>query len=328
MPMTTGRSDSIRPSHISPSSSGGPAAPARAGIPAACLFGVVALAAVAAIYGLVVDDAYRDVPELLRQTWRAQDAVTLATLPVLLGAWRRAREGSFPAHVLAIGVVTWLAYVYAHLSIGAAFNRMFLVHVAVLALAGFALLDGLVRVDVAAVGPAFTRAPRRAAAWFFVVAGLGIAGLWLSDIVLGLTGGTPANLGLGGLANPTWVLDLAWVIPWSLAAAAMLRRGHPAGPTIAGPLLVMLTILSAAMLVTTPFALSAGLGDDPVVGPQLVVFTVLFAVLGAVEMALLVRSTQRTTSRPRVWWRPGWWPVDAAPAGRGHAGTEPAAESR
>lgn len=327
MPTTTARSDPTRPARTSRGSPRGQAATARAGLPAVCLIGVVALTAVAAVYGLVVDDAYRHVSELLRQTWRAQDAVTLAVLPVLLGAWRRARAGSFPAHVLATGVLTWLAYVYAHLAIGAAFNRMFLVYVAVLALAGFGVLDGLVRVDVAAVGPGFTRAPRRAAAWFLVVAGLGIAALWLSDIVVGLAGGVPANLGLGGLANPTWVLDLAWVIPWSLAAAAMLRRGHPAGPTIAGPLLVMLTILSAAMLVTTPFALAAGLGDDPVAGPQLVVFTVLFAVLGAVELALLVRARRRTASLPRVWWRPGWWAVDAAPAGRGHAGTEPAARS-
>lgn len=327
MPTTTARSQRTRASGTLPGAPRGRRSD-RAGVPTVCVVGVVASAAVAAVYGLVVDDAYRDVPELLRQTWRAQDAVTLATLPVLLGAWRRARSGSFPAHVLAAGILAWLAYVYAHLAIGAPVNRMFLVYVAILALAGFGLLDALVRVDVAAVGPAFTRAPRRVAAWFLVVAGLGIAALWLSDIVVALAGGVPANLGLGGLANPTWVLDLAWLIPWSLAAAAMLARRHPAGPMIAGPLLVMLTILSAAMLLTTPFALAAGLGGDPVVGPQLVVFTVLFAVLGAVELALLLRARPRTAALPRQWWRPGWWPLEAAAAEQGHAGREPAARSR
>jgi hypothetical protein len=48
------------------------------------------LVIVAATYGLVVDDAYRLVPPLTRETWRAQDAVTLATVPVLLWAtWRQ-----------------------------------------------------------------------------------------------------------------------------------------------------------------------------------------------------------------------------------------------
>ena len=40
------------------------------------------------------DDAYRLVSPLTRQTWRDQDAVTLATVPVLLWATWRARAGS------------------------------------------------------------------------------------------------------------------------------------------------------------------------------------------------------------------------------------------
>src|SRR5665647_1921189 len=44
------------------------------------------LVMIAAVYGLVVNDAYRLVSFLTRETWRAQDAVTLATVPVLLWA--------------------------------------------------------------------------------------------------------------------------------------------------------------------------------------------------------------------------------------------------
>jgi hypothetical protein len=43
---------------------------------------------------------------------------------------------------------------------------MFLVYLSVMSLAGFAMLDGLLRVDVAAASPAFARVPRRATAWF------------------------------------------------------------------------------------------------------------------------------------------------------------------
>jgi len=193
---------------------------------------------------------------------------------------------------------------------------MFLVYVAILGMAGFAMIDGLVRVDVQAVAPAFTRAPRRAAFWFLTVAGVGIAGLWLSDIVPALPDGLPANLHLAELPNPTWVLDLAWIIPWALAGARMLRRGHPAGPIVSGVILVMLLILSFSMLAVTPVALLDGLGDDPDIRPQLAAFTVIFAVLGTSEALLLATARRRLGVSPAQWLRPSWWPQQDVAAPR------------
>ena len=266
------------------------------------------LVIIAAVYGLVVDDAYRLVSPLTRETWRAQDAVTLAMVPVLLWATWRARAGSLGAHLVSVGILIWLTYGYAHLSIGAPFNAMFLVYLSVLTLAGFAMLDGLLRVDVAAALPAFAHVPRRATAWFLAIAGAGIAVLWLSEIVVALPGGLPTNIYLSELPNPTWVLDLGWIIPTALAAALMLRRRRPAGPVIAGAMLVMLLILSATMLTVVPFALAAGLGTDPVVSQQLVVFTVLFTLLGGIEIWLLARSRRRLDVVTASWLRRGWWP--------------------
>lgn len=276
------------------------------GLPLGYVLVLAALVAVAAIYGLANDGAYRLVRPLTRATWRAQDAVTLATLPVLVGAARRAAAGSFRAHIAVVGIVTWLAYSYAHLAIGAPFNDVFLVYVAVTGMAGFAMLDGLVRVDVRAVAPAFARSPSRAVAWFLLVAGLGIAGLWLSDIVPGSVGGLPRDLHLGELPNPTWVLDLVWIIPLALGAAWMAWRRHPATPLVAGSLLVMLLVLSLAMLAVAPFALAAGLGGDPEVGTQLIVFSVVFTALGAVEAWLLIGSGRRIGDIG-AWRLASWW---------------------
>jgi hypothetical protein len=150
------------------------------------------LVIIAAVYGLVVDDAYRLVSPLTRETWRAQDAATLATVPVLLWATWRARAGSLSAHLVSLGIMIWLTYGYAHLSGWAPFNAMFLIYLSVMTLSGFAMLDGLLRVDVAAASPAFARMPRRATAWFLAIAGVGIAVLWLSDIVVALPGGLRA----------------------------------------------------------------------------------------------------------------------------------------
>lgn len=265
------------------------------------------LVILAAGYGLFVDDVYRLVSPLTRETWRAQDAVTLATVPVLLWATWRARAGSLIAHLVSVSILIWLTYGYAHLSIGAPFNAMFLVYVSVMSLAGFGMLDGLLRVDVAAVSPAFARGPHQATARFLAIAGVGIAMLWLSDIVVALPGGLPTNIHLAELPNPTWVLDLGWIIPSALAAAVMLRRHHPAGPVVAGTMLLMLLILSATMLAAVPFALAAGLGADPVVSQQLVAFTVVFTVLGSIETWLLARAWRRLDVVTAPWLRRGWW---------------------
>jgi hypothetical protein len=277
-------------------------------LPVVYLSMLAILVIIAAVYGLVVDDAYRLVSPLTRQTWRAQDAATLASVPVLLLATWRARTGSLSAHVASVGILTWLTYGYAHLSIGAPFNAMFLVYLSVMSLAGFAMLDGLLRVDVAAVAPAFAHVPSRATAWFLTIAGAGIGVLWLSEIVVALPGGLPTNIHLSELPNPTWILDLGWVIPTALAAAWMLRRRHPAGPVIAGAMLVMLLTLSVTMLMVVPFALSAGLSADPVVSQQLAVFAIVFTVLGGLEIWLLARARRRLGVVTSSWLRRGWWP--------------------
>jgi len=266
------------------------------------------LVIIATAYGLVVDDAYRLVSDLTRQTWRAQDLVTLAMVPVLLWATWRARKGSLPAHLVSVGILFWLTYAYAHLSFGAPFNAMFLIYLSVLTLAGFAMLDGLLRIDVALVSSSFDRAPRRATAWFLGIAGVGIALLWLSEIVVALPDGLPTNIHLSELPNPTWVLDLGWVIPTALAVAVLLRRRHPAGPVIAATMLVMLLILSVTMLMVVPLALAAGLGPDPVVRQQLVLFTIVFTTLGAIETWLLACAQRRFGPVDARWLRHGWWP--------------------
>lgn len=275
---------------------------------------LAALVAIAAIYGLVADDAYRLVRPLTRATWRAQDAVTLITLPVLIAAARRAGAGSFRAHAIVVGICTWLTYSYAHLAVGAPFNTVFLVYVAVTGMAGFAMLDGLVRVDVRAVAPAFAEVPFRATMWFLLVAAVGIAGLWLSGIVPGWFGDLPRELHLAELPNPTWVFDLAWIIPLALGAAWMARRRHPATSLVAGSVLVMLFVLSLAMLAVAPFAVAAGLGDIQDVRAQLIVFSIVFTLLGGIEAWLLV-TAGRHMGRVGAWRTASWWCTTERTAG-------------
>jgi len=70
----------------------------------------------------------------------------------------------------------------------------------------------------------------------------------------------------------------------------------------------MLLILSARMLAVVPFALAAGLDADPVVSKQLVIFAILFTLLGRIETWLLARARRRLGVVTPSWLRSGWWP--------------------
>jgi hypothetical protein len=260
-----------------------------------------------AAFGLLNEDSYPGVSELQRQTWRAQDAVNLVTVVLLVVTKRLSAAGSWRGHVAHVGLLAWFAYCYFHLAFGAVFGPMFLVYLAAAGLAGFGFIDGLVRVDLSrpAARPSF---PRRSASAFFAVTGVGIAGLWLSEVVPGVIGiSTPPNIHLGGLPNPTWVLDLVWLIPWALATVWQLSSRHRAAQLNAVALLVLLTVLSTSMLAVTPFALSAGLGPDPIAGPQLVAFSVVFGVLGTIEAVLLWFALRGRGRQPLDSTR-SWWP--------------------
>ena len=71
--------------------------------------------------------------------------MTLTTVPVLLWATWRARAGSLGAHLVSVGILIWLTYGYAHLSMGAPLNALFLIYLSVMTLSGLAMLDGLLR---------------------------------------------------------------------------------------------------------------------------------------------------------------------------------------
>ena len=260
----------------------------------------------AAGYGLIVPGAYAGVTELQRQTWRAQDAVNLIAAVALCLSSGRSTAGSWRGHLVQLGLLGWLAYCALHLAIGAVFSPVFLLYLAVIGLAGFGLLDGLIRVELTerSVLPGF---PNRPMAIFLAVGGTGIAGLWLSEIVPGILGlARPANLHLSGLPNPTWVLDLVWLIPWALAAARKCWRSQPSAQLVSVPLLVLLGMLSVSMLAVIPFGLNAGLGTDPVAGPQIVVFSVVFSVLGLAEAALIA-GCLRGGAGLAVELRDSWW---------------------
>ena len=284
-----------------------PRRPAPAGQPLSLWYSVVlgTVLVVATLYGLLAEDAYRVADEVVAQG-RGQDLLTLATIPVLLLTARAALAGSLRAHLAWCGLMTYVAYSYAVYAFGVPYNDVFLLYVAAFGMATFGLLDGLLRIRVDLVAPAFERAPRRGTAYLLLTTGCVFALLWLSDIMQAFPGGLPETRLAYDLPNPVYVLDLALVIPLVVAAGLLLLQGLPAGPVLAAVLLCKLLTLSLAVLSMLVFMVAGG--DAPSADDMVV--SSLFAVLAATSGGLLIVGNRRLLPVGGSWLRRSIWSAD------------------
>lgn len=275
-------------------------------LPVAFSWALAALLAVATLYGLVADEPYRaadGVRETMPAALRGQDLLTLLTLPVLVGAARAARRGSARAHLLWLGLAFYYLYTYVMYAFSP-FTDVFLAHVAIMGLAGYGLLDGIVRLDVVAIADALRDAPRRATGWFLViVAGLFTA-IWLAMIVPAIPGGLPEARMTYDIASAVHILDLAFVLPLLGATGVLLLRGSPAGPALAAVLLTLKVVLGLALL-SMSFAFTA----EPQWGE-----VGLWAAIVVISSGWIVAGLRRMRPVGPDWLRAQFWPSSDRPS--------------
>jgi hypothetical protein len=253
----------------------------------------------ATLYGLLAEHAYRTPADIAAQG-RGQDLLTLLTVPVLLRAAGRARAGSLRAHLLWVGLMLYYVYSYLMYALATPYNDAFLAYLAALALSGYGLLNGLIRIDVHRVRPAFGWLPRRGLGGYLLAVGAGFAVLELAPIVAALPGRVPADGFAPGLPNPVYVLDLTLFLPLCITTAVLLWRDHPASPVLAAIVLTKKATLGLAVLLMIVFQRADGIPLNPAM-------TAIFATITAVDLALLAVGTART--QPVAGWlREHWWP--------------------
>ena len=207
----------------------------------------------------------------------AQDTVNLAVVsPAIVILALLAARGSLGAHLAWLGTLAFTVYNYVIYTLSVHVGPLFLPWVAVLGLAGYALVGGLVVLDVGAVKARLARAPRRLPGWFLVVVAALFTALWLAGIIPAvLAGNVPAGARELGLpSSPVHVLDLAFALPAAFAIGVLLLRGRALAYASAPGLLVFLALTGLPILLT-PFVADAR-GDVPgwAVVPPLAVVTV------------------------------------------------------
>jgi hypothetical protein len=180
------------------------------------------------------------------------------------------------------------------------FNQLFLLDVAMLALAAWSAGVLLWQTDVARLGRSFTdRAPvRGVAVYAWAVVTLN-ALAWLSRIVPALVGGGQAAFlhGTGLPTHPVYIQDLALWLPLIAVAAAWLWRRRAWGYVLIGATLVMLILESAGIAVDQWYGHAAD-PASPVASAALTPAFGLLALIGLVPTYYLFRSLpDRTPGR-------------------------------
>jgi hypothetical protein len=232
----------------------------------------------------------------------------LLGVPVLAVSMRMAWAGSARAVLCWLGAVGFVLYNSVMFLFASPFNRLFLLDVAMLALAGWSAGLLVWQTDVAELGRRFTsRAPVRAVAFYvWVVVALNTLA-WLGRIVPALASGGPAGFlrGTGLPTSPGYIQDLALWLPLIAVAAAWLWQRRAWGFMLIGAALVMWVLESAGIAVDQWYGHVA----DPASPVASAAFTPAFGALalaGLVPAYYLFRSLPgRTQGR----WAPGQIPV-------------------
>jgi hypothetical protein len=216
----------------------------------------------------------------------------LVACPVLAGSIVAARRGSALGLLGWLGSSAFLLYNAQLLLYATPFNRLFLLYVATLALAGWSITLVLRRaLPVWAAGGSSDRFPARGiAVYVWVVVGLN-AMLWLRTIGSAVTATDPPSFlaGTGTTTNPVFVQDLALWLPLMAVAAGALWRGRGWGRLVVGSVLVMWVIESISVATDQWMAHQADPASNAA-SPSAVPLFASLALVGLVPVALFARE--------------------------------------
>ncbi len=164
------------------------------------------------------------------------DVINLSVgLPLLAVGILLAARGSLRGRLLLAGLLSYFFYVYLMYATMMAFNRMFLVYVAIFALCAVAFPLNLLGVDISSLPDRVSaRFPRRIFAVYMIVLAAMLTALWLRLVVpMTITNVLPPELsGMSTLESQA--LDLGLIVPLSLVAGILLLRRSRWGYLLAG----------------------------------------------------------------------------------------------
>jgi len=214
--------------------------------------------------------------------------VTLfVAVPLLALSLWRARAGSLAGRLVALGVLGYLVYGYAIFAFSVAINAMTLLHIAILGLATWGLILGVVGLDPARLDAVVGgRLPRRPAGIVLTLISIMFGSLWLGQIASSITSGMPPPevQRLGLVTNPVYVLDLAFALPLLAIAGVRLLRGAVGARAMAVAALAWTAVMGLSVIAIFGFDAAAGQPVEPTVVAIIAAITGVAATLAAVGL--------------------------------------------
>lgn len=215
--------------------------------------------------------------------------ILVIVTPLLLAsaAWM----GKSPKGILVCNGALMIACYYSiSLAFGAAFNRFFLLYIALFSGAGFTLGYSIYSATKAAWRQEENPQPRKwGTAIFLFVAGAS-ALIWLSMIIPALVSGDFSEFIDVNTTEPTFVLDIGLVFPlFTICGVSLLKRKR-FGSWFTPILLTFYSLVGAMVVMQTMVQRSFGI-EIPL--PQLVALVVSFISLGLIALALNIAYLNR-----------------------------------
>jgi len=252
---------------------------------------IAILAAIASAGGLLLKGLYLD-NAFVTTTWLGNDAVTLfLAVPILAGSLFFSACGSHKAQLVWMGALDYMLYNYAFYLFGASFNAFFLIYAALLGLSIFALIFGLMNLDVTGIRQQFReRTPVNWIGVYFLFVAFGLSAVYLmQSIAFIFTEQLPSIVTISG--HPTsivFALDLTLLVPWFVVGALWLMKRQPWGFVIAGILSVKGPLYTLVLAVNTVLVMKAGLG-----GVAELPLWITLTLLGLLASGLLYGNMER-----------------------------------
>jgi hypothetical protein len=211
--------------------------------------------------------------------------ILVVGVPLLILFTLRYRRGDLRGGLLLTGTLAYFLYNSASMTFGYAYNNMFLVYLAQFSASLFAFILAFSSFDLQTLPARFSsRLPRRGIAGFLFAVGTSLILVWgvMSILPALLAGEAPALTGHTTL--PTHALDMGIIAPVAILGGVLLLQRAPLGYLLAITLLVVSSILGAAILALSTAQLVAG----ALTTAETVVFVAPFVILTAVGIWLTV----------------------------------------
>lgn len=227
---------------------------------------------------------------------QANDLVTLILgLPLLAISFWLALRGSLRGRLLLAGTLGFILYTYITMMVGAHYNALFLVYVALFSLSLFAYVLVLMSFDLATLPARFSdKLPRGWVAGLLFFAAAFLSFVWLGRIIptIDLNSGAGGVSGIPVLENTTSMfiqaMDLGLMVPVCILSGILLLRRHAWGYLLASVGLTKFLTLGIAVSLMGLNMARVGVPISPFeLGPFLGM-----AMAGIMMTALLLKHVQ------------------------------------